>query len=330
MPQQRIGVVGSGFIARAHVQAWSGLGAEVAIYSDVADTRDALCQRFGATPRDTMDDLLAAATIVDVCTPTDTHHGIVLRAAQAGRQVICEKPLARRAEQARQMAAACASAGVRLLPAHVVRFFPEYAAAQAAVAGGRIGTPAVLRFTRRGSVPAWSAWYQDEQRSGGLLMDFMIHDYDMARWLGGEVRRVYARLTTATDTGAVTGLVVLTHDEPGAISHVQGCWVPGMGGLGTDFELSGDRGVLFSPASPATTGGPGRGQFATGRASPFLAELAEFLAAVENGTPPRVSAADGVAAVAIAEAAIESARTGAAVTLDPASPDGDGLDGGAR
>ena len=319
MPQQRIGVVGSGFIAREHVRAWSRLGAAIGIYSVHASSRDTLCQRFGAAAYDTLDDLLAAATIVDVCTPTDSHHGIVLRAAEAGRPVICEKPLARCAKQAQQMADACASAGVWLLPAHVVRFFPEYAAAKAAVTAGRIGTPAVLRFTRRGSVPAWSGWYRDEQRSGGLLMDFMIHDYDFARWLGGEVRRVYARLAATGDAGAATGLVVLTH-EGGAISHVHGAWVPGMGSLATDFELSGDHGVLSSPAGAALTAGPGgpggRGQFATGRASPFAAELAEFLATVERDSEPRVSAADGVAAVAIAEAALESARTGAAVSLD--------------
>jgi predicted dehydrogenase len=313
VPRQRIGVVGSGFIARSHVQAWSQLGAEVGIYSDEAGRRDTLCQRFAATAHATLDDLLAAATIVDVCTPTDTHNGIVLRAAAAGRPVICEKPLARHAEQARQMAGACARAGVPLLPAHVVRFFPEYAAARAEVAGGRIGIPAILRFTRRGSLPTWSAWYHDEQRSGGLLMDFMIHDYDMARWLGGEVRRVYAGLAATGEAGGATGLVVLTH-EGGAISHVHGSWVPEMGGLATDFELSGDRGVLFSPAVPG-----GHGQFTTGRASPVAAELAEFLAAIEKGAEPRVSAADGVAAVAIAEAAIESARTGAAVTLKPVS-----------
>jgi predicted dehydrogenase len=243
----------------------------------------------------------------------------VLRAATAGRQIICEKPLARYAEQAREMAGACASAGVRLLPAHVVRYFPAYAAAHAAVAGGRIGTPAILRFTRRGSVPTWSAWYRDEQRSGGLLMDFMIHDYDIARWLAGEVRRVYARLAATGDAGGVTGLVVLTH-AGGAISHVHGAWVPEMGFLATGFELSGDRGVLSSPAGPALAAGPGgtagRGQFATGQASPFAAELTEFLATIENGSEPRVSAADGVAAVVIAEAAIESARTGAAISLD--------------
>ena len=322
MPRQRIGVVGSGFIAREHVRAWSVLGAAIGIHSEAAGSRDALCQRFGATAYGTLDDLLAAATVIDVCTPTDVHHGVVLRAAEAGRHVICEKPLARHAGQARQMAAACASAGVRLLPAHVVRYFPEYAAARAAVAGGRIGTPAILRFTRRGSVPAWSGWYGDEQRSGGLLMDFMIHDYDIARWLAGEVRRVYARLVATGAAGAATGLAVLTH-AGGAISHVHGAWVPEMGFLATGFELSGDRGVLCSPAGGALTAGPGgpagRGQFATGQASPFTAELAEFLAAIEHGSEPRVGAADGVAAVAIAEAAIESARTGAAVCLDGAT-----------
>jgi myo-inositol 2-dehydrogenase / D-chiro-inositol 1-dehydrogenase len=328
VPQPRIGVVGSGFIAREHVRAWSQLGAEVAIYSDHTGSRDELCRRFGAAARATLGDLLAAAAIVDVCTPTDTHHGIVLSAAQAGRHVICEKPLSRRARQARQMADACAAADVRLFPAHVVRFFPEYAAAKAAVVDGRIGTPAILRFSRRASLPTWSPWYLDEQRSGGLLMDFMIHDYDMARWLGGEVERVFAMLPTpegqsaGKDKTGATGLVVLTH-AGGAISHIHGAWVAtSLVFLDTEFELSGDRGVLFSPSSAAdpmrhagTVAPPGGGHFAAGGTSPFAGELAEFLAAIETGGRPRVGPADGVAAVAIAEAAIESARSGAAVCL---------------
>lgn len=329
MPQQRIGVVGSGFIARQHVEAWSQLGVEVAICSAHTDSRDELCRRFGAAARATLDDLLAAATIIDVCTPTDTHHGIVLSAAEADRHVICEKPLSRRAEQAEQMAQACVSSGVRLLPAHVVRFFPEYAAARLAVEDGQIGSPAILRFSRRGSLPTWSPWYLDEQRSGGLLMDFMIHDYDIARWVAGEVERVFAMLSTAEGNlagggaGGVTGLVVMTHSG-GAISHIHGTWMASSSiFLATEFELSGDRGVLFSPSSAADPRGrhgaaaaqPGGGQFAIGGSSPFVSELAEFLAAIEAGGEPRVGPADGVAAVAIAEAAIESARSGSAVCL---------------
>lgn len=326
MPQQRIGVVGSGFIAREHVRAWSQLGVEVAVYSTHPDSRGELCRRFGAIPRATLGDLLAAATIVDVCTPTDTHRGLILRAAEVGRHVICEKPLSRHAKQAQQMADVCASSGVLLFPAHVVRFFPEYAAAKAAVADGRIGIPAILRFSRRATTPRWSPWYQDERRSGGVLMDFMIHDYDIARWLGGEVKRVFATLSAAEGKGGATGLVMLTH-AGGAISHIQGCWeATGSVPLTTDFELAGDRGVLFSPGSASDligqhgdeTAASGHGQFAIGRASPFADELGEFLAAIEMGSQPRVGPADGIAAVAIAEAAIESARSGAAVAPDGA------------
>ena len=80
--------------------------------------------------------------VVDICTPTHLHYEMALAAAAAGKHVVCEKPLARTLAQGQAMVAACRRAGVRLLVAHVVRFFPEYALAQALVAAGRSGGPA--------------------------------------------------------------------------------------------------------------------------------------------------------------------------------------------
>ncbi len=109
--------------------------------------------------------LLGQVDAVDICTPTDTHADIAVRAAAAGRHVICEKPLERTHAQGQRIIDACAEAGVHLFVAHVVRYFGEYATAQAAVAGGEIGSPAVLRLTRSGARPEWATWLHNEQRA---------------------------------------------------------------------------------------------------------------------------------------------------------------------
>src|SRR5680860_358077 len=148
-PTLTVGVVGAGGIAHPHMAAWRHLGVEVVVYSE--DGAAELASQYDARTVADLDELLKECDVVDVCTPTFTHHAIVLAAAAAGRHVICEKPLSRHRHEAVEMIEACAAAGIQLHPGHVVRYFPEYTAAKAAVDAGRIGAPAVLRFTRRGA-----------------------------------------------------------------------------------------------------------------------------------------------------------------------------------
>lgn len=315
-----VGVVGAGGIAPSHLAAWKHLGARLSIFS-IDDRAPEVAARFGATVCESLDDLLETADTIDVCTPTFAHHEIVLAAARAGRDVVCEKPLARTHDQAVAMIDACRSAGVRLYPGQVVRFFPEYAAAKQAVDGGTIGTPAVLRFSRRGAAPS-REWFHDTERSGGIIVDQMIHDIDYARWVAGEVERVFARVTGGGDQ-PTTAYVVLTHDS-GTLTHITGAWGHPATVFRTNFSLSGSSGLLEhnSTGRPALSwdladAGPQGGGLLPADAfteSPFLIEIREFAAALAGGPAPRVTAEDGLAALDIALAALESAQTGRAVS----------------
>ncbi|GAA1664456.1 Gfo/Idh/MocA family oxidoreductase [Fodinicola feengrottensis] len=310
-----IGLIGSGFIARSHAAAWQQLGTTLFLYSNDPPAATALAGQYGGTVVDELDMLLGQVDAVDICTPTDTHADIAVRAAAAGRHVICEKPLERTHAQGQRIIDACAEAGVHLFVAHVVRYFGEYATAQAAVAGGEIGSPAVLRLTRSGARPEWATWLHNEQRAGGILLDFMIHDYDFARWIGGEVTSVYATVTGSD--GPVSGTVVLRH-ENGTISHIQGTWSRPGEPFRTTFDLAGSGGVLTGDSlrrPPVTISVPEPAAIGHALADdPYTAELAEFAAAIAGGPPPRVNAADGLAALDIALAALESARSGRAVS----------------
>ena len=164
----RVGIVGTGGISRAHLPGWREIGAELHCHSH--EGAEDFAASSGAVVHGTLEELLAAVDVVDVCTPTPSHPEVVRAALEAGRDVVCEKPLALDPEVARELAAHAERVGRRLFPAHVVRFFPQYEAAERALDAGAIGTPAVLRFERTGSLPDRS-WYADESLSGGIVME---------------------------------------------------------------------------------------------------------------------------------------------------------------
>ena len=310
-----VGVVGAGGIAHPHLQAWRELGFRALVYSTDGQA-PAVASRHGARACDTLQELIDGCDIVDVCTPTFVHESIVLAAAAAGRHVICEKPLSVNHASAARMIAACRVADVQIYPGQVVRYFPAYAAARAAVDSGRIGRPAVLRLTRRGATPV-QQWFSDPVLSGGLLVDQMIHDFDFARWVAGEVASVYAKLVGGNGSPLI-GLAVLTHTS-GALSHLVGGWGRPDERFRTSFSLAGDGGLIrhSSTDRPALTFdgfGPVAGEGAllpdTGAHSPYQSELAEFAAAFAGGRTPRVTAQDSLAALDIALAATQSVRTG--------------------
>lgn len=322
-----IGLVGAGGISAVHAAAWTALGADVTVWSE--EGQEALASRFGFRTASSLEELLPAVDIVDVCTPTATHADIVRRSIEAGANVICEKPLARTSAEAQRLVDLADRAGRKLFPGHVVRYFPEYRALRDAVAAGRIGEPAILRFTRGGAAPG-AAWFYDEVSSGGLVFDQMIHDLDQARWIAGPVSTVFATQNPRSSGGRlvppVVCHVVLTHTS-GAVSFVQGNWGPPGLQFTTSFDVAGSAGRLqYDSTSTASVqanlaGGDRSASYLPTLVgeSPYTAEIRDFVRAFDGESEPLVTARDGMVAVALAEAATESMRTGAPVAFDDAA-----------
>ncbi|MFD2077443.1 Gfo/Idh/MocA family oxidoreductase [Actinopolymorpha cephalotaxi] len=184
----------------------------------------------------------------------------------------------------------------------------------------RIGRPTEFTFFREVESPGAQTWFADVSRSGGILVDLAIHDLDYARWVGGEVGEVVGRTTPRAGAGApLRSTATLTHVD-GVTTRVEAVWdVPGTSVRST-FELAGDEGVLRFDSAPAQvlTDGTGAVLYADdGSVDPFAEQFAEFLTAFTGGVEPRVTAEDGLTALAIALAGEESARMGRPV--DPAS-----------
>lgn len=314
-----------------HAAAWSATEATIGGFvSKDIPTAEKLAEQYAAVLYPDLEAMLDDVDVVDVCTPTHLHLQMVLAAAAAGKDIVCEKPLARTIEQGQEMIAACSAAGVKLMVAHVVRFFPEYAQAKAQVDMGAVGQPAVMRFTRGSFQPkkAVDNWFIDYAKSGGMMLDLMIHDLDYARWVAGEVESVFAKKISSSHPGSGIdhGLAILQH-KSGTISHVEGSWAYPPPLFRTRFEIAGSNGLIQQgsdvtaaitlhlhqvkdedipdvplPGSPLDE-------------DPYTTQIKAFHDCIANDKPVPVTGADGLAALQIALAAIESAETGKPVKL---------------
>lgn len=321
----RVGLIGAGGISHVHAVAWREMGAQVCVFSH--EGAEALAERYDFSVAGSLDELFGAVDIVDIVAPSSAHRELALAAIAAGKHVICEKPLAATAAAAREIVAAATAAGVKVYPAHVVRFFPPYVKVKEQVDAGRIGRPAVLRFARGGEAPPAGSWFFDERAGGGIVLDQMIHDLDQALWLAGDVIEVYAVQSPASVEGrvpeVVTAHVVLTHAS-GAISHVQGTWGPRGLEFRTSADIAGTEGVLAIASAvdtavgleiPVVAGGATAPPPESQAESPYTTQLREMAEAFAGGPEPRVTGADGIRAIALAEAAAESIRRGRAVSV---------------
>lgn len=324
----RVGIVGSGVMGEVHAAGWRTTEAElVGCMSVSREQAQRLADEYGMRLYDDYAALLEDVDIVDICVPTYLHKEMVLEAAAAKKHVVCEKPIALTVEDGQDMIAACAGAGVRLFIAMVVRFFPQYRLSRELVAKGQIGQLGVMRLKRVSYLPqkAVDNWYADEARSGGMVVDLMIHDFDYARWLGGEVERVFARLNQAADSPGQYAQVILRH-KSGPMALIEGGWAYPPGVFRTALDLSGTDGLiewssdehapvrsftLTRDGSSAAVGLPVSGL----SDDPYALELQHAYRAIVNGEPFEVTAQDALEALRIALAAKESIRTGKPVNL---------------
>ena len=325
----KVGIVGAGTMGSAHARAWQATDASlVGVTTSHLRSATRLAEATNTRAFESYEALLAEVDIIDICTPTDLHKDMVLRAAAAGKHIVCEKPIALNIEDAKEMIAACKRANVRLFIAMVVRFFPQYRTAQQAVASGQIGTLGVIRLKRVAYQPLGDElWFTDEARSGGLLVDLMLHDFDYARWLAGNVKRVYAKSIRSQKPDAPSdyALVTLSFDND-CKALIEGGWAYPPGTFRVGMDIAGEDGVIEWRSDDSHTIQPflkpGEAEAVdrvgiplSGTEDPFTTEIKHAYDAIKNGTPFLVSADDSLEALRIALAARESLETGQAVLL---------------
>ena len=294
-------VIGAGAMGRAHAAAWTELEVPV-LYAVAPRLRPELPSAPGARWVTELGEALAdpRCDVVSVCTPTPSHVELAVQALDAGRHVLLEKPIALTVADAERLAGQAARASATLMVAHVVRFFADYAALAARVAAGSVGRPRTVRASRLSAAPQGAEWLEDEERSGGLLVDFAIHDVDQACLLLGDPVAVTAVCAPGGGFGAPAAITV-EFAEGGVAQLLAVSDLPAGTPFSTSLEVVGDRGV------DTLTGAAG---------DPFVAQARYFLDCVETGTEPtRAPIAAAVQALRVCLAARESARTGRRVVL---------------
>lgn len=324
MKQLNIGIIGAGRIGNVHGDSitYHIPEAKVAAVSDVdSDRAQAMAERlgipkFGTDYRDILAD--PAIDAVLVCSPTDTHADISIAAARAGKHIFCEKPVDLTIARIRAAKKAAADAGVNMQIGFNRRFDRHHARVQELAASGVLGKVEVVKITSRDPQPPPPEYAAS---SGGLFMDMMIHDFDMAQFLAGSpVVEVYAVGAVLVDpfigqAGDVDTAIVTLTFENGALGVIDNSRraeygydqrVEVFGALGmAASENESDTNVRLSTKDGVLSDKP-QYFFLERYMGSFIAEMKAFIAAIRQGTEVPVTVDDALSPVVLALAAKKS------------------------
>ncbi|HTZ58492.1 MAG TPA: Gfo/Idh/MocA family oxidoreductase [Acidobacteriaceae bacterium] len=259
---------------------------------------------------------------VVISSPDKFHASAVKAAAEAGKHVLCEKPLGLDLQSAQGALQAVAKAGVHLQVGFMRRYDPAYAAAHQRIEAGEIGDPVAFKSIGRDKkMPPLTAYQSGV--NGMLLFANTIHDFDLARWLmHDEVAEVHTFATTAirpeiAQYGDVVASTVNLRFACGAIGNVES-YVQAQYGYDVRTEIVGSKGSIFVGTLRQNSAAflqPGRGcyeledHFLSRFRDAYVAEVLDFVDTILNEREPRITGADGLRAVEIAAAAEKSYRT---------------------
>jgi len=327
----KVGLLGAGRIGQVHAVNIAGHPqSTLAAVSDVnMPAAETLAAKFGARAC-TSEDVLADDSIdaVLIATSTDTHSDLIEAATAAGKAVLCEKPVDLSLARAKACHEKTRPSGKPVMIGFNRRFDPNFAAIRAAATAGEIGKAEMLAVTSFDPGPPPLAYIKV---SGGLFRDMMIHDFDIANFLMGALPKSVVAVASSlvdpeigaagdVDTAVVTmtytdgRIAVIRNSRRAAYGYDQRVELLGSGGL-----LSAEN-VLENTVSKATKAGVVSAKpeffFLERYMRAYAVEWAAFVDAVLHDTPVPVTLEDGIAALALAEAATASARTGQPVAVE--------------
>ena len=322
MKKLGIGVLGVGEMGKRHAENVRHLvpGAELVAVADVAGARAKqiakeleVAKSFGS-----LEAMLECKEVqaVLIATPDKFHAQGVIQAAKAGKDILCEKPIALTLADAYAALDAVSKVGVQLQIGFMRRYDPAHAAAMKRIEAGEIGTPLIFKSVGRDKDEPPLAAYQSGL-NGMIFYNSTIHDFDLARWLmRDEVAEVHSYATVAirpevAQYGDVVAGSVNLQYRNGGIGNIES-YVQAVYAYDVRTEILGSKGAIFvgslekTPAVFLNANGGTRtlaDHFLTRFADAYLAEVRDFVQNLLEDKPVRVTGEDGLQALATAVAA---------------------------
>ncbi|HKQ40070.1 MAG TPA: Gfo/Idh/MocA family oxidoreductase [Verrucomicrobiae bacterium] len=332
-----VGIVGLGFMAATHIKAYRQVpGARIAglcnpsgrhldgdftgVAGNVGTNEPVILDMKGVKATKDFAELLADPDIqiIDICAPTKAHVELSVAALKAGKHVICEKPLTRTPETARQIADAARNAPGFFMPAMCMRFWPEWAWLKNAIAKQKYGKVLSASFRRVAEPPAWGQknFFQGAE-SGGGLFDLHVHDVDFVQFCFGRPRRVFAQ-GYKKFSGAIDHVVTQYEVESDTIVSAEGSWAMAKAfGFSMTYCVNFDGATvdydLARTPDPLRVVEEGKPPIIVRCEGPdgYIGELTHFIESISAGKPPSiVTVDDAVSAVDICAAEEKSVLSG--------------------
>ena len=218
----KVGIVGLGFMGKMHFDCYQAnrkarvvaiadvdpakrAGDWSAIGGNIGDASGARVDLSGIKTYARAEDLIAdpEVDLVDICLPTYLHARYTVAALEAGKHVMCEKPMALNRRECQKVKQAARKARGKMMVGHCIRFWPEYEVAKRIIDTGRYGQVLSATFRRVSPTPTWSwkNWLMKAPKSGGAALDLHIHDTDYILWLFGRPQKVVSLGTRRVTSG---------------------------------------------------------------------------------------------------------------------------------
>jgi 1,5-anhydro-D-fructose reductase (1,5-anhydro-D-mannitol-forming) len=328
----RWGIIGATTIAKEWmIDAVRQAGGEVAaVLSSDPLRAKAYAQENGIGRATTvLDDLLASyIDAVYIATTNEKHRDQTLAAAAAGKHVLCEKPLALDLADAREMVAACRKAGVVMGTNHHLRNAATIRAIREAVARGRIGKPLFARVFHAVYLPTHlQGWRINDPKTGsGVVMDITVHDADTLRFVLGAEPVSVAAMTQEGGMGAAgieDGVMGVVRFDSGVLAQFHDAFTTryattGLEVHGSDGSLIGTNVMTQRPVGQVVLRSAGGEEaLPIEPENLYVRGARAFHDAIAGKGGPAATGEDGIRSMALALAALESARTGRETTVEP-------------
>jgi myo-inositol 2-dehydrogenase/D-chiro-inositol 1-dehydrogenase len=328
----RVGIIGAGGIAQRHLEGLLQVSNAkiVAVADIVKDKAEAAAAECGAKPTTDYREILDMVDAVYICTPPSLHREEAVAAAEAGKHIFCEKPIASSIEDAQAMVRAVRESGVKMMMGFNMRFRSPFKKLKEIYESGQVGQLVCYWTTRVGSgTPKGSNWRTTPELLCGMTVESVSHDIDLLRWICGEVSEVHGRIINSVSSlnGYDDNVCAVMALEKGGMANFNISWSSSIGFnsrgiIGTKgaacvegpdlWTLSRVRWKAVGSESESVIEVPG----VQAVDMAYREEGQHFVSCLESGEDFLVTDLDGLAALEVSLAIHESSRDGCVVKLD--------------